>query len=347
MPPERAGQSDTRPVAWVALACSLGALFVLMPLGAPILLSAWFAMFMRPVLVRATRLLHGRERAAAAVTVGLLLSALVPVVLVIASAVSNVVELARWFLKSESGRAALEQIVRGARGASEERRFLPDHFDTERIIELIRLHGERAYAAVQAIVGAGAIVLLDLFLFTVGVFSFLVRGHETYLWFEDRSPLSREHTARLAAAFTETGRGLFIGMGLTALLQGTVAGITYATLGIPSAFVLGTLTTITALIPSFGTLLVWGPVAAGLALTGQPAKATILVVVGVAIIGSIDNFLRPIISRWGRLTIPTFPLMLSLFGGVAAFGADGIFLGPLIVRLAMEALTILGSPTSE
>lgn len=69
--------------------------------------------------------------------------------------------------------------------------------------------------------------------------------------------------------------------------------VAYLALGIPRALVLGILTAAASLIPSEGTGLVWFPVAMGLALTGHWGRATIMVAIGLLVIGLSDNLLRP------------------------------------------------------
>ena len=127
-------------------------------------------------------------------------------------------------------------------------------------------------------------------------------------------------------------------MGLTGLAPGIVARITYFARGVPRAFVLGLLTCITSVIPSVGTALVWVPVAVGLALAGKTLAAVIMGTVGLVVIGTVDNVLRPVFARFGRLELPTFVLLTSIFGGLAMFGTWGLLLGPLSARLAKEAL---------
>jgi len=58
------------------------------------------------------------------------------------------------------------------------------------------------------------------------------------------------------------------------------------------------------------------------------------------VISTADNLLHPIYARMGALKMPMFLLFVSIFGGVAAFGAWGAILGPLIVRLLLEALAL-------
>ena len=130
-------------------------------------------------------------------------------------------------------------------------------------------------------------------------------------------------------------------IGLTGLVQGLLATAAYFALGVPRALVLGLVTCVASIIPSVGTALVWVPVAAGLFLSGRTTQAVILVAVGVLAIGSIDNVLRPIFARYGKLELPTFVLLTSIFGGLALFGAWGLILGPLLARLAKEALVMV------
>jgi predicted PurR-regulated permease PerM len=161
-----------------------------------------------------------------------------------------------------------------------------------------------------------------------------------YNWIEAHLPIAPRNFSRYASAFAETGRGLAVGVGLTAVIQGLTATVAYLALGIPRAFVLGVLTAAVSLIPSVGTALVWGPVAVGLALTGHWGRAVIMVAIGIFVIGLVDNLLRPLLSRHGSVQLPMFVLLVAMFGGLATVGAWGLLLGPLLVRLAAEAVSI-------
>jgi predicted PurR-regulated permease PerM len=54
----------------------------------------------------------------------------------------------------------------------------------------------------------------------------------------------------------------------------------------------------------------------------------------------VDNFVRPWLSRYGHLELPLAVVFVAMLGGMAAFGGFGLLLGPLFVRLAVEALEI-------
>ncbi len=162
----------------------------------------------------------------------------------------------------------------------------------------------------------------------------------------DHSPLSEKHMEHLKNVFQETGRGLLIGVGLTCLVQGLVAAIAYLCLRIPRWYALGVLTGLCSLIPIVGTAIVWVPITIGLFIRQAYIKACIMIAVGVGI-GSVDNLLRPLFSSLGSLQMSTLLLLLTILGGLEFLGAWGALLGPLIVRLATEAIILVREDEDE
>jgi len=95
-----------------------------------------------------------------------------------------------------------------------------------------------------------------------------------------------------------------------------------------------------SMIPMAGAFIVWGPAAIYLGLTGHVGKAIALTVIGVLVIGSIDNFLRPkLVGEKTRLH--ELIIFFSVLGGLQVFGVLGLVLGPVIVAITMALLDIL------
>ncbi|WP_394840649.1 AI-2E family transporter [Pendulispora brunnea] len=331
---------------WLTLLLVAGAAWAFYPLWPALLLALWVATMARSLLARVAKVTGGRRRAAAALTVLLVLALFLPVVFAVVPLAHDAVSLVGKLSRSEGAQTALRSLVSDGGGDAESPVRTPGELfsqvkSLQGAVDLVREHGAAAMRIAGNLAGALANALLLLFLFFYATYTFLTDGPDLYAWFESHAPWKREHTQRLAAAFNETGRGLFVGVGLAGLSQGLVATITYFALGIPRALVLGLLTCVASLLPSVGTALVWAPVALGLALSGRTGAAVIMTVVGVVVVGSIDNLLRPVFARYGELDLSTFVLLLSIFGGLAAFGGWGVVLGPLLVRLAKEALVIL------
>jgi predicted PurR-regulated permease PerM len=330
------GPRETSALRWTTVALAAAAVYVCWPLWPAIVLAAWTAVLAAPMLAYFERGREGRRHAAAALSLILFIVVLLPVVLIALGVVSGARDLAATIAASPSAKEALENILAGSDSTATTHlpRTLPE------VADLARQYGSQGFGVLSKIAGAATAVIIGLFIYFVGTFVFLVDGPAFGRWMERNSPLAPAHFRRMAAAFHETGRGLIVGIGLTALTQGVMATITYAALGIPRWWVLGAATGIAAILPLVGSALVWAPLALGLLLTGHPVKALILVVIGAGVISTVDNVLRPIYARMGSLRMPMLGLLVSIFGGVAVAGGWGVILGPLVVRMFMEALAL-------
>ena len=209
------------------------------------------------------------------------------------------------------------------------------------ITDVVQLFGGKALSVISTVAGATAQLLIGMLIFLVSTYTFLLHGDEFWSWTVTHSPLSSKHMERLKNAFQETGRGLMIGVGLTCAVQGLVAAIAYLCLRIPRWYALGVLTGFCSLIPILGTAIVWIPITVGLFIQQAYIEGFIMIAIGVLVIGSVDNLLRPVFSRLGSLQMSTLLLLLTIFGGLELLGAWGALLGPLIVRLTTEAIILV------
>jgi predicted PurR-regulated permease PerM len=107
--------------------------------------------------------------------------------------------------------------------------------------------------------------------------------------------------------------------------------------GVPAAVLLGFATFFLSMIP-IGPPLIWGAAAAWLYSEGQTAWAIFLVLYGLFVISSIDNFLKPfLIARGAGMSI--LLIALGVLGGILVFGFIGIFLGPVLLALGHTLLS--------
>ena len=333
-----AGIDPTSALRWVTLILCAAALWICWPIWPALVLAAWTAALLRPVMTRLERRLHGRRLAAAVLTSLVALVIATPTMLLVVGVVVGARDLADTLATAPSAEGVLEQIAVGRDGGLSSLQ-LPK--TPREAMELARQYGAEAFTLLSNLAGAAAQAILLLVVFLAGTFVFMREGRGQWEWILDHAPLRRDHLERFADAFHETGRGLLIGVGLTCAAQGAVAMVTYFALGVPQAWVLGPVTGIAAVIPVVGSAMIWLPVAVGLLLSDHPIKAAILTVIGLGVVGTIDNLLRPVFSRMGALKLPLLVLFVSAFGGLIVLGAWGAILGPLIVRLAIEALKIV------
>jgi predicted PurR-regulated permease PerM len=309
----------------------------LAPLWLPLAFALWTAALLDPVVGGIAVRLGNRRSIGAALATVLVLLLIVPIVLALTSVGSSVVAFVRQLMGSPAMRSALEAMVSPDASGVASEGGVSDFLlaNVARVPELARQHGATAWRAASGFAGAGAVVVLTVFVYFVALYAFLEDGRGMWRWAKERSALADATCERVGRAFLETGRGLIVGAGLTALTQSLLATVIYAVMGVPRFAVLGALTFVCAFVPAVGTAVVWGPVAVGLVLKGQVVKGVVLAVLGAVGIISIDNVVRPLMQRWGgNLRLPAFVLLL------AAFGAKGLVLGPLAVCLAAEVLDI-------
>ena len=122
----------------------------------------------------------------------------------------------------------------------------------------------------------------------------------------------------------------------TALAQAILAYIGFMIAGVPGALVLGLLTFACSLI--MVPPLIWGPAVAWLIWQGEIGMAIFMGIWGFFIISGVDNILKPyLISRGGNL--PLVVVLLGVFGGILAFGFMGLFLGPTLLAVAYSLLS--------
>jgi predicted PurR-regulated permease PerM len=76
-----------------------------------------------------------------------------------------------------------------------------------------------------------------------------------------------------------------------------------------------------------------------LLITGHPGMALFLSLWGVLVVGLVDNLIKPLLIRRG-LDIHGAIVFFALIGGMAAFGAIGLLVGPLAVALFLAVLRI-------
>ncbi len=150
-------------------------------------------------------------------------------------------------------------------------------------------------------------------------------------------PLDDRRKDRLLAHLCSVIKAIVLGSLVTAVAQGTLVGIGFRLAGLPSPTVFGVLAMGAALIPLVGTTTIWVPGALYLALTGHWGAALFLVVWAVAVVSSADNVIRPLFIS-SRAKITTLPVFIGLLGGIGAFGAIGIFLGPVVIALVLALL---------
>ena len=183
----------------------------------------------------------------------------------------------------------------------------------------------------------GALGTLVGFFFMLFLLFFFIRdGQVMFSRLKRLIPVPEEHREQLFNHLASVARGVFYGIGLTAIVQGALVGIGFAIAGLPSPVVFGVLAAVLALLPAGGAAIVWIPAVLYLGISGHWPMAIFMLIWGM-VVSTSDNFLRPIlVSRYAPVS--AFTVFVGVVGGIAAFGTIGIVVGPVFLALVAAIL---------
>ncbi len=200
---------------------------------------------------------------------------------------------------------------------------------------------------------AGLVIALGLVL--LSAYFFYVEGETIIEEAKTLSPLPARYNRQFAENFKGVIDATFRGQVITSLTQGLFIGIGLAIAGIPGAILWGAVATVLSLLPVVGSAVVWVPAALYLYVAASIGDrsyfgAIFLTVWGVVIVPIIEHVVRPWAMK-GKMHLPAVPLLVSVLGGMEAFGFVGLVVGPLVFSLLMSIIDIykhsFGIPPSE
>ena len=184
-------------------------------------------------------------------------------------------------------------------------------------------------------IGTAVGFVLMLFL----LFFFVRDGREMLATARELIPMNEDQKARLIDHLAAVTRAMVLGTGLTALIQGTLVGIAFLIVGLPSPLVFAVIALLASLLPFGGTALVWAPAAIVLAAQGRWGAMIFMIIWGAVLVSLVDNVVRPMLVS-GRANVGTLTVFIGVLGGLAAFGAIGLFLGPVVLALIIALIRL-------
>jgi predicted PurR-regulated permease PerM len=324
-------------IAILAVSC----LLVLKPFVAAIVFAAVMCSATWPVYLALRRMLGERAGLVAlAMSVLMAMVPIVPVALLAASITANVAEIVEVAKRMLAG--GLPQPPDWLQGVPVVGALVDAYWhglmdSRQELDALLRRLAEPARAmllATGAVLGQGILQML-----LVGFLGFFFYRDGEVVMHTLRASLKRmagEMSESIIATIDNTISGVLYGIVGTALAQAGVALAGFLIAGVPNAFVLAAAIFFLSMVP-VGPPLVWGGAAAWLAQRGEVGWAVFMVLYGLLVISSIDNFVKPyLISRGSSLSFAL--VFLGVLGGVLAFGLIGLFLGPVLLAVAVILL---------
>ncbi len=337
--------SPNRMRAYVVLAITIGALFICFLLALPFLPALTWALALAILCVSSHRWIESKVKSPS-------LAALISVCWIGLVVVMPAIWIsARLVTEAAAGAVTIKDKV----ASGEWRAILEGHAALVTLvpwIEGLDLPGAIGVAASWIATKTGSFVrgwilqLVTILLTFYLLFYFLRDRKLVIAWLHEVSPLSTAGTALLFKRIADTVQATLYGTLVIAVIQGTLGGLIFWWLGLPTPLVWGLVMGALAIVPVLGAFIVWIPVAIFFALEGNWSSALILTAWGTLVIGGIDNFLYPMLVG-DRLKLHTVPSFIAIVGGIILFGPSGLLLGPLAVATTIVLLELWRVPVTS
>ncbi|MBX7223995.1 MAG: AI-2E family transporter [Blastocatellia bacterium] len=315
--------------------------YIFLPFLEPILWATMLAVVFFPVHARLQKRIKSPNLAALASIGCVLLTVIIPATVVGILITSELTDFYHWLSAQSAqdggwGAYVLHQLEKPMQFAS---RFVDVSKLDVKASVLTRLQQVSGFllGKIGGIFGNAASILITA-AFTIFIMFFLFReGRHIRRRLAVVLPLQAEQTEKLFTRIGDTITATMYGGIAVALAQGTLTGISFWFLGLPSPILWGVVAAVVSLVPLVGSGLVWVPAALVLLLSGHWIKGLILLGWGIGVVSSVDNIIRPWIIQ-DKVQLHTLLIFFALLGGVQAFGMLGLFIGPVIVSIAQVLL---------
>lgn len=199
-----------------------------------------------------------------------------------------------------------------------------------------------AFQNVGNVFSSSTQLVLNTFIFFLCLYYLLVNREHLYNETLALSPLENETDKMLLKRIVNTIRGVVFGVLLVAIIQGVIAGIGMTIFGVPGSLIWGALTAVAGLVPMLGTAIVLVPAVLYLFFTGSTVAAIGLLIWALVFVAMIDNVLGPYLIG-GRAHLHSFLVLISVLGGLAAFGSVGAIAGPTILAALLGLIELYKS----
>ena len=191
----------------------------------------------------------------------------------------------------------------------------------------------------QFLMGGISSFAVNLFVLVFVLYFMLIGGTKMEQYIYELLPFSDSNKKHVMNEINMIVRANAIGIPLLAIIQGAFASLGFYLFDALSALLFGFLTCFATVIPIVGTTLVWFPLAAYMAISGDWPHAIGLLLYCGLIVTNIDNLIRFILQKKMADTLP----LITIFGvviGLSLFGYMGVIFGPLLISIFILCVNI-------
>jgi predicted PurR-regulated permease PerM len=314
------------------------------PFLIPIVTATLLAIAIYPLNVRLRRHIRNRSGAALLATLLVLIAIVLPAVLLVNKLAHETTELYGWLNDRQSVEGGWQAYiattldpplrwVSARTGISQEQL-------RQAALERVQGTSQALLNWAKSLVVNIGVTIVNTVIMLVTLFFLLRDGERVRNRIGRILPIEPHRYQQLVDTISASISANIYGVLAVAAVQGTLGAIGYTIAGLPAVGLWSVATALFSMIPFAGAASVWGAASIYLLATGSWGKAIFMAAWGAGLISTADNVVRPLVLS-GRVKLHTLLIFFSLLGGVRAFGIIGLFVGPIIVSVAMALLQIL------
>lgn len=334
---------------------AIGILFfrVVRPFVVPLFFAGVLAVLFRPLYIRTKQFCFGRSRiAAAVVTVAVMAVVLLPLGGILTLAGAQLVQAGREFVSTID----LPEDPQQAQRLIDPNRFpqvaatvkwFRSRMADETLVQLREVTSnallgvtETLYQRTSALAGNVATFAVGLSVLVLALYYFLADGEWLLAEAKRLSPLDDQDENALLEQFERVCRGVVLGTVVAALIQGALAALGFAVIGIERIWLLAVLTMFFSFIPFLGAASVWLCVTIALLVGQRYGAAVFLGIYGTVVISGADNLIKAYMIH-DRAQMHPLVALVTVLGALQLVGLWGIFMGPMSAAFFYALLNIL------
>jgi predicted PurR-regulated permease PerM len=341
-------RTSHRVLVGLALAAIALTIWLIRPFWVALFLGAVFAGALRRPMNWLTRKLRGRRSLAGVLlTLAVLFAIVIPVgglgTLLVTELLAGI-GWVREVLTSQGFNGLVQRLPHGLQDLA--RRAVEALPDLQTQLEKVAGAGGQAAAAAAGAVAATTQLLFQGAMMLIALYFFLTDGRRLVAWIDAYVPMKTGQLTGLLEEFRRTAASVLWASVATALIQTAAGTVGYLIARAPVPLFLAFATFVVALVPAVGGTVVVVLVGVLQLVTGHLLSGIFLIAWALVVVGIVDNFARPYLLK-GGMELHGGIVFFALLGGIAAFGAIGLIVGPLIVTFLMAVMKMYRTDLEE
>jgi predicted PurR-regulated permease PerM len=312
---------------------------------APMLLAAIFSSLTRGLYLKFKKWTGGRDKlsSAFALTVFILvvILPLLGFVGIVGKEAVNVTQnVAPWVHDKIANKAQLNESLQRLPGYH----YVQPYSDQvlEKLAGAVTGVGNFIFHSASALTAGTFLFLVNFVIMAYAMFFFYIDGPAILRKILYYMPLENRDEEKLLNGFQSMAKASIKGVLVIGAAQGAMAALALWIAGIPSVVFWGTLMAVFSVVPNVGSAIVWLPACIFLFIKGQTTAAILVFLWCAFVVGTLDNFLRPVLV--GKDTqVHELLIFISTLGGLSMLGLSGFIFGPALALVFLTVWDIYGT----